>query len=256
MKNQNYFPIILILTIIVIILLQSCATTDMVTNSRIIQKRKYTKGFYVNTIRNKINKDLILGKSTFKDTSIIKGQNNILDNNFEKYEKNTGANCNYLIASTVKTPISLPKEKLLSVNISSKQQKPNKNIVKRIINKGKREVAIKSLYLDKLDENPKKILPAALIGFSLSFIGLLCMLILKNLFWWSIFLGLIIEVVALIMSIIGLIRINKDSTVFKGKSEAIFGIFFSSVLLLSNLFIIIMILFFPISIGFNLGFII
>ena len=248
MKNQKYFPIILILLIIVVLLLQSCVTTDKVTNLNIIQKRKYTKGFYVNTIRNKIKikKNRKIDRPIFKDTCTI-GKTNIVIENFENYKETKETNCLDLIASTKEIPASLQKQKLLPVYSLNKNQKENKIIVSRIFNKSKREI-IPKILLNKTGENPK-VLPMAMLGFSLSIIGLLCLLVFSNYFWLAVISGLIIELVALIVSIISLEKINRNPTKLNGKAEAVLGIIFSTALILSLLLFYIMLMTLASSIG-------
>ncbi len=251
MKNQNYFPIIFILAIIIILLFQSCATTDKVTNSRIIQKRKYTKGFYVNTIRNniKINKSNKLKKQTSNDTNTTIN-NVVLTGCFEKHKTITDTNPINLLASTKHIPTMQFRKKLPPVYTFNKPQ----NTAKRILYKNRNEVLPKSLF-NKSNEKPK-VLPLAVIGFSLSILGLLCILILKNFLLLGIILTLIIELTAFIISVSSLKKINKNPAMYNGKSEAILGIIFSTVIILLPVMFYLIYTYFALSLGMDFTFMI
>jgi hypothetical protein len=248
MKNKNYLPVILFLLIIFILLLQSCIATDKVNNSNIIQKRKYMSGFYFNTIRNKIKikKNLTTDSPTFIDTITIR-KTNIEFECFENFKETRDTNCLNLIASIKEIHVPIQNKKLPAVNNISHEQKENKIIVRRISNKSKKQIVPQ--ILSKKSGKKPKVLPLAIIGFSLSIIGLLCLLIFSNYFWLAVISGLIIELAALIISIISLEKINKNPTKLNGKAEAVLGIIFSTVIILSFLLFYIMLMTLASSIG-------
>jgi hypothetical protein len=232
MKNQNCFPVVFILAIIIIFLFQSCASTDKVTNSGIIQKRKYTKGFYVNIIRNKIkiNKNLKIERQVLNDNCIVEEKYNVLECSFEDYNKETDTNSVYLVTSTKVIPVILQKNKLPLISTLSKPQKPSKNIVKRIFTKSKQKATAKSL-IDQPNEDPK-LNKIAMFGFVCSLLALTGIIVSAVFSIFAAIYSFFFIIPAIICCSIGIFQINRRKGKEKGKAFAVIGLIIGIVLYL------------------------
>jgi len=199
--------------LIVVFILASCSTSDKVVTGNFIQKRKYNKGFYVTT---KGRKDKTKGaykkQLAEKSENLTKSQNNpkaIQNNNNDFVELND----NSLIALTDDSLIptednfkisSNNHDDSIRTNIEQKHEK-SKNKLHEKINKNTGKIKTSNA----VNEGDPKI---EWFGFSGLIIGLL-----------GLFGGIlpVNGLIAIILGVISLVRINKNPDKFKGKARAV-----------------------------------
>ena len=223
MKNQNCFFIILVL--IVILLLQSCVTTDKVTNSKIIQKRKYNKGFYFDLLDKyklsnnhiKINNSIEYSLAGNEIDSIKKlgGKNDIKDSIFYK---------SILIASVNGLPLPLQNEKSKTID-SLRTTKGSKH--KRLATKAKFYIKKSAGFESNNSEKSWK----ATIGFGLSISGMVTILLSALLSSIALFyLSAIFIIPAIILCIMGIKQTRKEKAT--GRTYAIVGLIIGGISLI------------------------
>ena len=204
----GFFRVIVFLPVMVVLLF-SCSTSDKVISSRMFQKRKYTKGYFVNvpSHHNKTlhNKDIYGKTDSYADLSVNdknEKQSDLTENDLLNIQ--ASADENFIPVAEKKTGkiiVNVPKQKK-SVSLK-KENKQNKTYRK-----------VKTSVKPKPDKQGYSTM--AILGFILSFIALPSVFI-------YLYLPIILGLVGALLSLIGLLRsvIKNDK---KGKFFAIAGI--------------------------------
>lgn len=214
-----------------IILLQACVTSNQVVSKRLMQKRKYTKGWHFNSSQHsriKSDKEFeahltLIQEDSFshqteKDLTMHnKEEHTLTQEVFENNEKQI---------SQIEAQPHILKSIIVSNNL--------KNTVSIKIPQRKTRYTAPNTPDKKLQSETKKLEPFGLVS---AILAVLCLLLI------IIFLGQTLEIVALmifslitgvislILAIISLIRIAKHKDQYRGLWLAIIGIIAGSLLL-------------------------
>jgi len=203
---------------ILLILISSCKTSNDVASNRLIQKRKYTKGFYVNNHNNpKTKKDKILIEDTNTPTEDLLVENTIDTQSkkgvIEKVGKNKRAEKpnDMLVVSSdegISESVVMEKKELTKWDYRVTPTKNNK--YKKV----------------KYDNPPttKKIEPLGLWGFITEALGFGMLLLFLAMAWsfataaafYFVFALAILILAGLILSIISLIKFEQEPDKYKG----------------------------------------
>jgi hypothetical protein len=200
--------------LIVVLIVTSCSTSDKVVSENFIQKRKYNKGFYVNTNEKKNRiKDSDNNKLSSEPNYLSETNKEIIDTQNQP-ENNVSNEVNHdlLIASTDDN--FLPPEEKISFN-STNDDNSIRTKLEGKIEKSKDKLQKKlNKHVNKLsksnltNDGEPKTEGLGLAGFITGLVGL---------FIFGILFGLI----AIIFGAISLGKINKNPDKFKGKGFAI-----------------------------------
>jgi hypothetical protein len=208
MKTKKYFAFALLL-IFFLPIIHSCVTTDKVTNSKIIQKRKYNKGFYVDLFSSKKTRSI----KQNNEQQLVINTIDIPDNNKQQqtesfylnYENDNTIETKDILLTSAENIVIYPSiKKYTHIDNKNKivQTKPKNNAIGEDFIFAKKKLNTKSkpiLYDEKLEINK-----IALAGFILAILGLLTLFLS---FYFSFILGIYISFIfsipAIPLSIIG-----------------------------------------------------
>ena len=247
MKTKKYF-LLAVLLFIILPLLHSCFTSDKVTNSMIIQKRKYNKGYYVNYFSFKFKNNKTIKQNDEKHLVIdtIKIPNKIsqstIESLFLQYEiSSTNKTKDIFLTSIENISIKPYLKEYFQITNKNKiiQTEPNNAKVKKNFNCIKKRLNVLTKVVS-YEEKPK-INNLALAGFGFSLLALITIIISLLLsFMIGVYLSLIFSIPAIILCIFGFIKTRKNNE--KGKVLAIIGFILSSLLCLTTVFYVYFIL--------------
>ncbi len=204
----GFFRVIVFLPVMVVLLF-SCSTSDKVVSSRMFQKRKYTKGYFVNvpSRHNKTlhNKDIYGKTDNYADLSVNdknEKQSDLTENDLLNIQ--ASADENFIPVAEKKTGkiiVNVPKQKK---TITLKKEEKQNKIYRKV----------KTSVKPKPDKQGYSTM--AILGFILSFIALPSVFI-------SVYLTLILGIVGSLVSLVGFLRTVFDNDK-KGKFFAIAGL--------------------------------
>ena len=207
-RAYGFFKVIVFLPVI-LVLLFSCSTSDKVVSSRMFQKRKYTKGYFVN-VSSHHNKTLhnknIYGET---DSHVDLSENDRKEKQFDLPESDllnvqASADENFI-------PVTGKKKQNIIIN-TAKQKKIIS--LKKEKKQNRKQLKLKTSVKPKPDKQGYSAM--AILGFILSFIALPSVFI-------SVYLTLIFGIVGALFSLVGFLRTVLDNDK-KGKFFAISGI--------------------------------
>lgn len=207
----------------------SCKSTQNVYSEKLIQKRKYRSGFYVNNHKKvKGTKDdlHILSQEISSVEELVTEENSSLEpiaenQNSETNETNKPEKVNYKKVGSSPV-ISLEKGSVKSVNLN-----------KRLIPiKNKKELVL------SIDDTPKqKLDPVGLIGLIVMILGII-LFTTVSLLW----IGGMLIFLAIILSLLSLSRITKSNGTLKGKWFALSSLILVGISLLAFILAVIIII--------------
>ncbi len=216
MKNRVFSLAISI--IVLIILVSSCKTSNDVVSTKLIQKRKYRSGFYVNNNNRAKEK---------KDDLVFTGQEDLFSD--AVFVENNSKSEAFFELEIDRTEELIKKEESNEVNpekkgneLASSSKKVNKKAAKldKKIQRYKKNL---SSFENGDDPPMKKTEILGLLSFIFAIVGIVSLLI-------GILVGgvglafIILELLAIIFSIISLSRHNNDPNKYKGKVYAKAGL--------------------------------
>jgi uncharacterized membrane protein len=203
------------LLFIILPIIHSCVTTDKVTNSKIIQKRKYNKGFYVDlfsskktkSIKNNNEKQLVIKKIDLPDHNTKEPTESYFLNN----ENDNMPEIKDILLASTENPVIYPsiKEHSKIVFKNKKvQAKPKNTLIEKEYKSVKNKLNnLKSIPSDEKPKINKKVIA----GFVLSAIGW-TILILAFLFHFipGIYIALLFSIPAIILCLKGYRNVKKE----------------------------------------------
>ena len=217
-----------IVSLILVSIGYSCKTTQNVNSEKLIQKRKYRSGFYVNNHKPaKLKKDdLIFLNQEISSTKKLVGEENSNLDIISTNEKTRTEKTNK--PERVNSKNDDPIQEISVENRSVKQFKLNKRLIPI---KNKKELVLAS------DDPPKqKLEPVGLIGLVTMILGII-LIITVSPFW----IGGILVFLAIILSLVSLSRITKSNGTLKGKWFALSSLILAGIGLLA-LFIAVLVI--------------
>lgn len=213
MKKRILFGAISVIALLIIA--TSCKTSNEVVSDNLIQKRKYRKGFYVNK-KAKVKKDdlVFTGQEDLSADAVFVENNSKYEASFELKNDQTDE----LIKKEESNKVNSEKE---STELAS-QKKVNNKAAKldKKIQRYKRNLR----SFENGDDPPmKKIEILGLLSFIFAIAGIVSLL-LGALLGGVGLAFIILELLAIIFSIISLSRHNSDPNKYKGKVYAKAGL--------------------------------
>lgn len=200
-----------------LLIITSCSVSENVVSNKLLQKRKYTKGFHLNK-NNRYKESFELAKE-HHDTDLNNEESNekyvensINSNDNLEQTKPNISKSNYSgkpdeEALTASTTDYIPSQSYpISKNNFQEYAKKNNLHQKNELFKQKTKKAEKNAMKES-----KKVHWAALTGFVTSLVGLL-------------FMPILLGIIGIVFSSIGLVQIKKSPELYKGKGFAIAGL--------------------------------